>query len=136
MQKLLGNKMKKAIHTSQAPKAIGPYSQAIRTGNFLFVSGQIPLDCETGEIVGNEIEEQTKKVLQNLGAILKEVGLSYKDVVKTDVFLKDFNHFTSFNQVYEHFFSEKPFPARWAVEVARLPKDVLVEVGCVAVFQS
>lgn len=128
--------MKKAIHTEKAPKAIGPYSQAIQAKNFLFVSGQIPLDPKTGQIVGQTTEEQAEKVLENVEAILKEAGLDFHNVVKTEVFLKNFEDFPAFNQVYERFFSQKPYPARWAVEAARLPKDVLVEVGCIATFEA
>jgi 2-iminobutanoate/2-iminopropanoate deaminase len=119
---------KESIYTDQAPAAIGPYSQAICAGNMLFVSGQISIDlAPKGDIVA-----ETLKVMENLGAILKAAGFDYTNIVKTTIFLKDMNQFISVNEVYARFFS-KDFPARETVEVARLPKDVNVEISCIAV---
>lgn len=122
---------KQAVQTTKAPGAIGPYSQAIRAGNLLFVSGQIPLDASTGEQIRSGIADETKKVLENLRAILEAAGGSLNDVVKTTIFLKDMNQFSTVNEVYGSFFSQ-PFPARATVEVSRLPKDVNVEIEAVA----
>ena len=123
------------IRTNQAPAPVGPYNQAIAAkGTMLFVAGQIPLNPETGEIVGeNDITQQTQQVMANLGAILKEAGTSWENVVKTSVFLSDLNNFVSMNQVYASYFDEATAPARACVEVARLPKDVLVEIDCIAI---
>ncbi len=120
------------IHTDHAPAAIGPYSQAITFGTFVFTSGQIPLDPATMEIVEGDIAVQTDRVLKNLSAVLEAAGASLATVVKTTVFLKDMNEFQAMNAVYGTFFSDNP-PARSTVEVARLPKDVRVEIECVAV---
>ena len=120
------------IKTKLAPQAIGPYSQAIVASNLIFCSGQIALDAETGEVVDGGIVEQTRQVLKNLSAILKEAGSSLQEVVKTEVFLAQMSDFTVMNQIYSESFNTKPYPARFAVEVARLPKDVLIEIGCVA----
>lgn len=117
---------KKSIITDKAPGAIGPYSQAIDLGDLVFASGQIPINPATGEIPDG-IEAQTKQVLENVQAILETAGLEMKDVVKTTVFIKDMNQFVAMNDVYKTFFVE-PYPARSTVEVARLPKDVLVEI--------
>ena len=124
------------IRTNQAPAPVGPYNQAIAAkGTLLFVAGQIPLNPETGEIVGgNDITQQTQQVMANLGAILKEAGTSWENVVKTSVFLSDLNNFVSMNQVYASYFDEATAPARACVEVARLPKDVLVEIDCIAIL--
>ena len=123
---------KKIVSTDKAPAAIGPYSQAVRVGNLLFCSGQIPLDPATGEIVGaGDAAAQTRACLQNLKALLEAGGSSLDRVVKTTVFLKDMDTFARMNQVYAEFFEKDP-PARAAVEVSRLPKDVLVEIQCVA----
>ena len=122
---------KQAVQTTKAPGAIGPYSQAIRAGNLLFVSGQIPLDASTGEQIRSGIADETKKVLENLRAILEAAGGSLNDIVKTTIFLKDMNQFSTVNEVYGSFFSQ-PFPARATVEVSRLPKDVNVEIEAVA----
>jgi 2-iminobutanoate/2-iminopropanoate deaminase len=124
--------MKKSIvHTDNAPKAIGPYSQAISLGDMIFCSGQIPLDPQTMQIVGTEIEAQTTQVLKNLLAVLKAADSSQEHVVKTTVFLKNFNDFQLMNKIYEDFFGTNK-PARSTVEVARLPRDVLVEIECIA----
>jgi len=126
----------KIIRTNQAPAPVGPYNQAIAAkGTMLFVAGQIPLNPETGEIVGgNDITQQTQQVMANLGAILKEAGTSWENVVKTSVFLSDLNNFVPMNQVYASYFDEATAPARACVEVARLPKDVLVEIDCIAIL--
>jgi 2-iminobutanoate/2-iminopropanoate deaminase len=124
--------LKDTIHTEQAPKAIGPYSQAIRAGGFLFASGQIPIDPQTGQFVAGGITEQTEQVLKNLSAVLQAAGSSLDRVVKTTVFLADMDEFTSMNEVYGKFFSENP-PARATVEAARLPRDARVEIEAIAV---
>ncbi|MCR2807195.1 RidA family protein [Paenibacillus soyae] len=118
------------ISTSEAPAAIGPYSQAIKLGGLLFTSGQIPLDA-SGALVEGGIEEQTHQVFRNLKAVLAEAGASFQDVVKATVFLKDMNQFATVNGIYASYFGEHK-PARSAVEVARLPKDVLVEIEVIA----
>jgi 2-iminobutanoate/2-iminopropanoate deaminase len=126
--------MKKVIYTEKAPKPIGPYSQAILAeGRFLFVSGQIPIDPETGEIVGETIEEQAERAIRNMLAIVEEAGGSAENVVKVTAFLSDINDYPKFNEVYERFFSEAK-PARAVVEVANLPKGVKVEIECIAVL--
>ncbi len=121
----------KTIHTDKAPAAIGPYVQAKIVGDFLFASGQVPLSPETGEVVGTTIQEQTEQVLKNIAAILTEAGTDFDHVVKTTCFLADMNDFVPFNEVYATAFSAE-FPARSAVEVARLPRDVKVEVEVIA----
>ncbi|UPM56385.1 RidA family protein [Gottfriedia acidiceleris] len=122
--------MMQLIHTDHAPKAIGPYSQAIIANGLLYTSGQIPLTVE-GNIVEGGIEEQTKQVFANLKAVLEEAGTDLSKVIKTTVFLKDLTTFVDFNAIYEEFFNGHK-PARSCVEVARLPKDVLVEIECIA----
>ena len=122
--------MKKIVATDDAPQAIGPYSQAIQYGDFLFVSGQIAIDPKTGNIIEGDIEAQTEQVLKNISAIITEAGMSLQNTVKCTCFLKDMNDFVRFNSVYENYFSESP-PARETVEVARLPKDVLVEISAI-----
>ena len=122
--------MKKIVATDSAPQAIGPYSQAIQYGDFLFVSGQIAINPKTGNIIEGDIEAQTEQVLKNISAIIAEAGMSLQNTVKCTCFLKDMNDFIKFNSVYERFFNESP-PARETVEVARLPKDVLVEVSAI-----
>lgn len=121
----------KAVKTEKAPAAIGPYSQAIETNGFVFASGQIPLNPETGEFVEGGIKEQTRQALTNAREILKEAGLDLKNVVKTSVMLADIKYFGEMNEVYAEFFSE-PFPARSAFAVKDLPKGALVEVECIA----
>ncbi len=120
----------KEISTYKAPAAMGPYSQAVITGNLLFSSGQIALDPETGVVVGETIEEQTEQVMKNIGAILEEAGLGYGDVVKTVCFLDEMNDFGAFNEIYGKYFTEKP--ARSCVAVETLPKGVLCEVEVIA----
>jgi 2-iminobutanoate/2-iminopropanoate deaminase len=122
--------MAQAVSTPAAPAAIGPYSQAIRAGDFLFVSGQIPLDPATGAVVAGDAAAQTTRVLENLGEILKAAGASFAGVVKTTVYLADLNDFSSMNDVYARFFGS-PAPARAAVQVSRLPRDVRVEIEAV-----
>ena len=122
--------MKKIIATDRAPQAIGPYSQAVQYGDFLFVSGQIAIDPKTGNIIEGSIEAQTEQVLKNISSIIAEAGMSIQNTVKCTCFLKDMNDFVPFNSVYESFFGESP-PARETVEVARLPKEVLVEVSAI-----
>ena len=125
---------KHAITTSLAPSAIGPYSQAIRTGNLLFVSGQIPIDPATGKIIDDKsIQAQTRRVLQNLTAIVAAAGGSVDGIVKTTVYLRDMNEFADMNAVYGEFFRMRP-PARATVEAARLPRDVSIEIDCIAVI--
>ena len=121
----------KAISTSKAPGAIGPYSQAIKVGNFVFTSGQLPLNPATGTFPEGGIKEQTRQSLNNIKAILEETGLTMKNVVKTTVFLADMGDFADMNSVYAEFFSE-PFPARSAVAVKTLPKNALVEIEVIA----
>ena len=121
----------KKIETSNAPGAIGPYSQGMVTGRLVFTSGQIPLDPATGEVVEGGIEAQARQSLTNVKAILAEAGVSMDQVIKTTVFLKDMNDFAAMNAVYAEFFQE-PYPARSAVQVAKLPKDVLVEIEAIA----
>jgi len=123
--------MKEVILTEKAPKPIGPYSQAIKVGPLLFGSGQIPIDPETGEIVKGDIKEQTRRVMENIKAVLEAAGYTLEDVVKVTVFLKDLKLFNEFNQEYAKHFPEKP-PARTTVEVAQLPKGVLLEVDFIA----
>lgn len=122
---------RKPIHTDQAPKAIGPYVQAVQAGPFLYMAGQVAFDPETMQIVEGNVAVQTERVLKNLQAILEAAGYSLPDVVKTTVFLKNMNDFQAMNEVYGQFFSTTP-PARSTVEVARLPRDVLVEIEAVA----
>ncbi|MFW6131285.1 MAG: RidA family protein [Candidatus Aminicenantaceae bacterium] len=123
--------MKKEVKTKNAPEAIGPYSQAIRSNGFVFASGQIAIDPSTGELNQGKIEEQTKQVLSNLKAVLEAAESSLDKVVKCTVFLKDMNDYASMNKVYGQFFNS-PYPARAAVQVARLPKDVKVEIEAIA----
>ena len=125
--------MKQAFSSPDAPKAIGPYSQAVRAGQLLVVSGQVPLDPATGQIVGGDIAAQTRRVFDNLAAVLKAGGRSFADVVRTTVFLADMNDFAAVNEVYGTYFSE-PYPARATVQVARLPKDARVEIDLIASF--
>ncbi|HSQ89257.1 RidA family protein [Romboutsia sp.] len=120
------------IHTDNAPKAIGPYSQAVKAGNMLFVSGQVPFVPETMEIVEGDVKAQTAQSLKNVKAILTQAGLDFSHVVKSTVFIKDMNEFAAINEVYAEYFGENK-PARACVEVARLPKDVKVEIEVIAI---
>jgi 2-iminobutanoate/2-iminopropanoate deaminase len=125
--------MKEIISTENAPGAIGPYSQAIKTGNMVFCSGQIPIDPKTGDFVSNDVAEQTEQVLINLKAVLAAAGADLNDVVKTTVFLADMSEFAAMNDVYsKHFVENKP--ARATVQAARLPRDARVEIDCIAVL--
>ncbi len=130
--------VKKVIRTDRAPAPVGPYNQAIATsGQMLFVAGQIPLDPQSGKIIGEgDITAQTQQVMANIEAILTEAGVNWDNVVKTSVFLTDLTHFSSMNQVYAQYFAEATAPARACVEVSRLPKDVLVEIECIAVIDN
>ena len=124
--------MKQVISTEMAPGAIGPYSQAIKTGNMIFCSGQIPIDPATGEFVSQDVSEQTEQVFKNLTAVLEAAGASLDDVVKTTVFLADMGEFAAMNDVYaRHFVDNKP--ARATVQAAKLPRDARVEIECIAV---
>jgi len=127
--------MKKVVSTSNAPSAIGPYSQAIISNGFAFVSGQIPLDPASGQIIAGGIEEQTTRVIENLAAVLDAAGSSLSDVVKTTVYLKDMSEFAAMNNVYAQYFT-KNAPARATVEAARLPRDVRVEIDCIAAVKA
>ncbi|MDD2189745.1 MAG: RidA family protein [Eubacteriales bacterium] len=124
--------MRKIVMTNAAPAAIGPYSQGNIFGNLIFTSGQISVDPETGNIVGTTIEEQTEQVLKNVRAILEEAGSSMDNVLKTTVFMKNMNDFTAMNTIYAKHFAEGAYPSRSAVEIARLPKDALIEIETIA----
>ncbi|MBW4595625.1 MAG: RidA family protein [Brasilonema angustatum HA4187-MV1] len=129
---------RRVIRTNQAPAPVGPYNQAIvASGEMIFVAGQIPLDPSTGKIVGEgNVTGQTQQVMANLEAILTSAGASFEDVVKTTVFLADMNDFAAVNAVYAKYFDEATAPARACVQVSRLPKDVLVEIECIAVISG
>jgi 2-iminobutanoate/2-iminopropanoate deaminase len=124
--------MKEIISTENAPGAIGPYSQAVRAGNMIFLSGQIPIDPQTGQFVSDDVAEQTEQVMKNLSAVLAAAGASLNNVVKTTVFLADMNDFTAMNEVYGRYFSENK-PARATVQAARLPRDARIEIECIAI---
>lgn len=125
---------KQTISSDKAPKAIGPYSPAVRAGQLLFVSGQVALDPATGNMVAGGIAEQTRRVLDNIGALLTAGGRSFADVVRTTIFLADMNDFAAVNEIYGQYFKE-PYPARATVEVARLPKDARVEIDVIASYE-
>jgi 2-iminobutanoate/2-iminopropanoate deaminase len=131
LERLKEHRMK-VIASNSAPRAIGPYSQAILVGNMLFCSGQIPINPESGEVVRSSIEKQTRQVLNNLGAVLKEAGMDYKDVVSVTVFMNDMGNYDQINHVYAEYFEDNP-PARCIAEVARLPKDVGLEISLIAI---
>lgn len=122
---------KEIIATENAPGAIGPYSQAVRVGDFVFCSGQIPIDPQTGNFVSDDVAEQTTQVLKNLTAVLEAAGTGLNSVVKTTVFLADMNDFTAMNDIYAEFFGDNK-PARATVQAARLPRDARVEIECIA----
>jgi 2-iminobutanoate/2-iminopropanoate deaminase len=124
--------MKKIINTSKAPAPIGPYSQAIAAGSFIFVSGQIPLDPSTGEIVSENIKAETKQVMENIKAVLSEAGVAFNNIVKTSIFLTDMQSFAQVNEVYGTYFTDQ-FPARETIQVAALPKNVNVEISVIAI---
>ncbi|MCA0153172.1 RidA family protein [Winogradskyella vincentii] len=125
--------MKKIINTSKAPAPIGPYSQAVLTGNTLYTSGQIALDPETMELVTDSIEAETTQVMENMKAVLAEAGLTFESVVKTSIFISDMNNFSRINAIYGKYFDEATAPARETVEVANLPKFVNVEISMIAI---
>jgi len=125
---------REAVSTTNAPQAIGPYSQAIRAGNLLFVSGQIPLDPSTGTLVDGGIAEQTHRTLQNVGAILTAAGSSFASVVRTTIYLTDLSEFTAVNEIYATYFPA-PAPARATVQVSRLPRDVRIEIDAIALIE-
>ncbi|GIM45207.1 endoribonuclease [Collibacillus ludicampi] len=123
--------MIKAVYTEKAPQAIGPYSQAIKAGDFLFLSGQIPVNPETNEVVENDIVVQTRQVMRNIQAILEKEGLTFENIVKTTIFVKDLSMFATVNEEYGKFLGDHR-PARSTVEISRLPKDVLIEIEAIA----
>jgi 2-iminobutanoate/2-iminopropanoate deaminase len=123
---------KSVVYSENAPEPIGPYSQAILAGNILFVSGQIAIQKSTGIIIKGSIEEETNQVMTNLGEVLKAAGMNFSNIVKTSIFLKEMDNFPQVNSVYGRYFTQDP-PARETVEVSRLPKDVNVEISCIAV---
>ncbi len=123
---------KKVIYSASAPEPIGPYSQAIQAGNMLFISGQIAIQKSTGNLITENVEAETKQVMENLFEVLKAAGMDFSNVVKTSIFLKDMNNFPKVNELYGQHFKENP-PARETVEVSRLPKDVNVEISCIAI---
>ncbi len=127
--------MKQPVSSPNAPKAIGPYSPAVRTGQLLFVSGQVPIDPATGQMIDGDIAAQTRRVFENIGALLTAGGRSFADVARTTVFLADMNDFAAMNEVYGQYFSE-PYPARATVQVARLPKDARVEIDVIATYDQ
>lgn len=123
---------KEIVFSTEAPAPIGPYSQAVKAGNTLYVSGQIPLDAETGELINENITEETHAVMKNLEAVLRAARYGFEDVVKCTIFIKDMGQFATINDAYGQYFKSNP-PARETVEVSRLPKDVNVEISCIAV---
>jgi len=125
--------IKEIILTPKAPAAIGPYSQAVKAGNLLFTSGQLPIEPETGEIINNDVRKATERSIENLKAILEESGSSLDKVIKTVIFLRDMNDFAIVNEVYEKYFTSKQ-PARSCVQVAKLPKDGILEIEAVALI--
>ncbi|HEY0654898.1 MAG TPA: RidA family protein [Chryseosolibacter sp.] len=123
---------KSIVYAADAPEPIGPYSQAVQAGNMLFISGQIAIQKSSGNILTSEIQAETRQVMENINHILKAAGMDFSHVVKSSIFLKDMNNFPKVNEVYGEFFKQQP-PARETVEVSRLPKDVNVEISCIAV---
>ena len=126
---------KKVIQTDKAPKAIGPYSQAIQAGNMIFLSGQIPIDPKTGELTGGDIRQQTQQVLENIKGLLESQRLGMEDVIKVTIFLKDMGNFNQVNEMYAAYFSSSP-PARSTVEVAKLPRNVEIEIEAIALTRD
>lgn len=122
---------KKVIQTEKAPKPIGPYSQAIRAGNFIFLSGQLPIDPSTGEMVSGDIRQQTRQVLENIKGVLESQGMGMQDVVKVNIFLRDMGNFNQMNEIYATYFSSDP-PARSTVEVGKLPRNADIEIEAIA----
>ncbi len=127
--------MKEIINSTKAPAPIGPYSQAVKSNGMLYVSGQIPINQESGEIVNENIDVETEQVMKNLGFILEEAGLAFKNVIKCSIFVSDMGDFQKINEVYGRFFEANP-PARETVEVSGLPKGVNVEISCIATFED
>lgn len=127
--------MKKIIQTTEAPAPIGPYSQAVQVGDILYVSGQVALEASSGELINENITEETHQVMKNLEAILRAAGTDFSQVAKCSIFISDMNQFATINEAYGQYFKEN-FPARETVEVSRLPKDVTVEISCIAVVSS
>lgn len=125
--------MKKVIYSKLAPSPLGPYSQAILAKGTLYVSGQIGIDQSNGKFVSDSIENETHQVMKNIGYVLSEAGLSYEDVVKCNIFVRDMDDFVRINEVYATYFKEETAPARETVQVARLPKDVGIEISCIAI---
>jgi 2-iminobutanoate/2-iminopropanoate deaminase len=123
---------KEVVYSANAPEPIGPYSQAIKIGNMLFMSGQVAIQKSTGNIISSNITDETQQVMKNLEEVLKSAGFDFSHIVKTTIFLKDMNNFPKVNEVYGSYFTSQP-PARETVEVSRLPKDVNVEISCIAV---
>ena len=128
------SRLKQAISSPDAAQPVGPYSAALRAGQLLFISGQVPIDPATGQMVEGDIAAQTRRVLQNVGTLLKAAGLSYADVVRTTVFLADMNDFKAMNEAYAAFFTE-PYPARSTIQTARLPRDARVEIDAIASYE-
>lgn len=127
--------MKEIINSTKAPAPIGPYSQAVKSNGMLYVSGQIPINQESGEIINENIDVETEQVMKNLGFILEEAGLAFKNVIKCSIFVSDMGDFQKINEVYGRFFEANP-PARETVEVSGLPKGVNVEISCIATFED
>jgi 2-iminobutanoate/2-iminopropanoate deaminase len=123
--------MKEVVHSDRGPKPIGPYSQAVKAGGFIYLSGQVALDPKTGDLIGSDIRRQTEQTLENVKGILEAAGTNLHHVVKTTVFLKDMNDFAAMNEVYARYFTAAP-PARSTVQVSRLPKDALLEIEVIA----
>ncbi|AIY13916.1 MULTISPECIES: RidA family protein [Cellulophaga] len=126
--------MKKIINTPNAPAPIGPYNQAVLAGNMLYISGQIPIDPKTGNLIEGDIKEETKQSMENLKAILEEAGMTFENVIKSSIFIKDMNQFAQINEVYATYFDAETAPARETVEVANLPKFVNVEISMIAML--
>ncbi|WP_034040815.1 RidA family protein [Wocania ichthyoenteri] len=127
--------MKKIINTTNAPAPIGPYNQAMLVNNILYISGQLPIDSQTGEVVDKTIKHETEKCMENLQAILSEAGMSFEDVIKTSIFIKDMKQFSDINEVYGSYFNSETAPARETIEVSNLPKYVNVEISMIAIKQ-
>ena len=128
--------MRQVVHTNNAPKAIGPYSQAIIFNGLIFVSGQVPVNPETGEVVTSSFADEVKQVMSNVNAILTEAGTNINNAVKITIFLSDMNNFTELNELYASYFTSDQYPARECVQVARLPRDVNVEISVIAQVES
>ncbi|MGY8933818.1 MAG: Rid family detoxifying hydrolase [Flavobacteriales bacterium] len=126
--------MKKIIFTKDAPSPIGPYNQAVLSGNTLYISGQIAIDQKTGELIIDSITQETQLVMENLKAVLKEAGMTFENVIKSTIFISDMNNFSEINNVYASYFNEDTAPARETVEVSRLPKSVNIEISMIASF--